>query len=69
MNTGLIVSNIQNFFNISTYFRKLNDIKASKLFQITQKMPLGGISHTHKHDLCSSNYLVSLTYLTLIKQI
>ncbi|XP_031635591.1 adenosine deaminase 2-A-like [Contarinia nasturtii] len=43
-------------------FEALNDIKQSKLFQIIQKMPKGGILHAHTKALCSTSYVVSLTY-------
>lgn len=43
-------------------FEVLDVIKQSKLFQIIQKMPKGGILHAHDTALCSANYLVSLTY-------
>lgn len=43
-------------------FEVLDVIKQSKLFQIIQKMPKGGILHAHDMALCSANYMVSLTY-------
>lgn len=43
-------------------FEVLDVIKQSKLFQIIQKMPKGGILHAHDMALCSANYVVSLTY-------
>ncbi|XP_055314975.1 adenosine deaminase 2-like [Sitodiplosis mosellana] len=43
-------------------FEVLDVIKQSKLFQIIQKMPKGGILHAHDTALCSANYVVSLTY-------
>lgn len=51
-------------FNPSRHiFEVLDVIKQSKLFQIVQKMPKGGILHAHDTGLCSANYVVSLTYL------
>lgn len=51
-------------FNPSRHiFEVLDVIKQSKLFQIIQKMPKGGILHAHDTGLCSANYVVSLTYL------
>lgn len=50
-------------FNPSRHiFEVLNVIEQSKLFQIIQKMPKGGVLHTHESAMCSSDYLVSLTY-------
>ncbi|XP_031617621.1 adenosine deaminase 2-like [Contarinia nasturtii] len=43
-------------------FEVLDAIKQSKLFQIIQKMPKGGILHAHDTALCSTSYVVSLTY-------
>lgn len=50
-------------FNPSRHiFEILNDIKKSKLFQLIQKMPKGGILHSHDTSLCSANFAVKLTY-------
>lgn len=50
-------------FNPSRHiFEVLDVIKQSKLFQIIQKMPKGGILHAHDTALCSANYIVTLTY-------
>lgn len=43
-------------------FEVLDQIKESKLFQIIQKMPKGGILHAHESALCTTDYIVSLTY-------
>lgn len=43
-------------------FQVLRKIKASRLFGILQQMPKGGILHAHDTALCSSEYLVKLTY-------
>lgn len=50
-------------FNPSRHiFEILNSIKQSKLFQIIQRMPKGGILHAHDTALCSTDFIVSLTY-------
>lgn len=52
-----------NLFNPSHHiFEILDKIKQSKLFQIIQKMPKGGILHAHDMALCSTDYVLSLTY-------
>lgn len=52
-----------HLFNPSRHiFEILDAIKQSKLFQIIQKMPKGGILHAHDTGLCSTSYVVSLTY-------
>lgn len=50
-------------FNPSRHiFEVLDAIKQSKLFQIIQQMPKGGILHAHDTALCSTDFVVSLTY-------
>lgn len=50
-------------FNPSRHiFEVLGAIKQSKLFQIIQRMPKGGILHAHDMALCSTDFVVSLTY-------
>lgn len=50
-------------FNPSRHiFETLAIIKQSKLFQIIQQMPKGGILHAHDMALCSADYTVTLTY-------
>lgn len=50
-------------FNPSRHiFEVLDAIKQSKLFQIIQRMPKGGILHAHDTALCSTDFVVSLTY-------
>lgn len=44
-------------------FEVLKDIRKSELFQIIQKMPKGGILHAHDTALCSTDYIITLTYL------
>lgn len=52
-----------NTFNPSRHiFETLATIKQSKLFQIIQRMPKGGILHAHDMALCSADYIVTLTY-------
>lgn len=50
-------------FNPSRHiFEVLDAIKQSKLFEIIQKMPKGGILHAHESAMCSADCIVSLTY-------
>lgn len=50
-------------FNPSRHiFEVLQNVKNSDLFKILQKMPKGGILHSHYAAMCSADYLVSLTY-------
>lgn len=50
-------------FNPSRHiFEVLGAIKQSKLFQIIQQMPKGAILHAHDTALCSTDFVVSLTY-------
>lgn len=50
-------------FNPSRHiFEVLDDIKRSKLFQIIQKIPKGGILHVHMKSMCSVDFVVYLTY-------
>ncbi|XP_055314977.1 adenosine deaminase 2-like [Sitodiplosis mosellana] len=52
-----------HLFNPSRHiFEVLDVVKESKLFQIIQKMPKGGVLHAHETALCSADYVVSLTY-------
>lgn len=44
-------------------FERLEEIKESKLFQIIRKMPKGGILHAHSKAICSTDFMVSLTYM------
>uniref|UniRef100_A0A7G3AB65 Adenosine deaminase n=1 Tax=Lutzomyia longipalpis TaxID=7200 RepID=A0A7G3AB65_LUTLO len=43
-------------------FDVLYRINSSELFHIIQKMPKGGILHAHDTALCSTDYVISLTY-------
>ncbi|XP_062128528.1 adenosine deaminase 2 [Drosophila sulfurigaster albostrigata] len=40
----------------------LNKIKETPLYSLLQKMPKGGLLHAHDTAICSSAYLVELTY-------
>lgn len=51
-----------NFAPSRHFFEVLDKINKSKLFKIIRKMPKGGILHAHDTALCSTDYLVSLTY-------
>lgn len=52
-----------HLFNPSQHiFAVFDAVKKSKLFQMIQKMPKGGILHAHEMALCSTDYVVSLTY-------
>lgn len=61
LNIGFV--DAKRFIPARHIFNSLNDIRQSKLFQIIQKMPKGGILHTHDMSMCSVDYVVSLTYL------
>lgn len=52
----------QNFSPSRHFFEAIDKINRSKLFKIIRKMPKGGILHAHDTALCSTDYLVSLTY-------
>lgn len=54
--------NPQNFAPARYFFEVLDKINKSKLFKIIRQMPKGGILHAHDTALCSTDYLVSLTY-------
>lgn len=43
-------------------FNVMDQMEASPLFQIIQKMPKGGVLHAHDTALCSADYIVNLTY-------
>lgn len=60
LNDGFL--NPQNFAPSRHFFEVLEIINKSKLFKIIRKMPKGGILHAHDTALCSTDYLVSLTY-------
>lgn len=56
------LKNPQNFAPSRYFFEVLDKINKSKLFKIIRNMPKGGILHAHDTALCSTDYLVSLTY-------
>ncbi|KAH8259368.1 hypothetical protein KR026_003103 [Drosophila bipectinata] len=43
-------------------FETLTAIRKSPIFQIIKKMPKGGVLHAHDTALCSTEFLISLTY-------
>lgn len=43
-------------------FEVLKDIRRSELFKILQRMPKGGILHAHDTALCSTDFVITLTY-------
>lgn len=56
------IKNPYKYYPSRHIFEVLDEIKQSKLFQIIQKMPKGGILHAHDFSVCSTDYIVSLTY-------
>lgn len=56
------IKNPHTYYPSRHIFEVLDDIKQSKLFQIIQKMPKGGILHAHDIAVCSADYILSLTY-------
>jgi len=43
-------------------FKTLTEIRKSPIFNLIKKMPKGGVLHAHDTALCSTEYLISLTY-------
>ncbi|XP_017137193.1 adenosine deaminase 2 [Drosophila miranda] len=43
-------------------FQTLNHIRKSPIFNILKKMPKGGVLHAHDTALCSTEFLIELTY-------
>lgn len=43
-------------------FQTLTAIRKSPIFQLIKRMPKGGVLHAHDTALCSTDYLISLTY-------
>ncbi|BFF99499.1 adenosine deaminase 2 [Drosophila madeirensis] len=43
-------------------FQTLKHIRKSPIFQLLKKMPKGGVLHAHDTALCSTEYLIELTY-------
>nr|QHO60732.1 salivary adenosine deaminase [Sergentomyia schwetzi] len=56
------LSDPASFIPWNHFFSVLDRINSSELFHIIQKMPKGGILHAHDTALCSTDYVVSLTY-------
>lgn len=56
------IKNPYTYYPSRHIFEVFNEISQSKLFQIIQKMPKGGILHAHDIALCSIDYILSLTY-------
>ncbi|XP_055842266.1 adenosine deaminase 2-like [Episyrphus balteatus] len=44
------------------FFTVLEKIRDSELFKLLEAMPKGGVLHAHDTALCSTNYIVNLTY-------
>lgn len=44
------------------FFESFENISSSKVFQIIEMMPKGGVLHAHDTALCSTDFLISLTY-------
>lgn len=44
------------------FFSVLEKIRKSELFKLLEAMPKGGVLHAHDTALCSTNFLVNLTY-------
>uniref|UniRef100_T1P9Q7 Adenosine deaminase n=1 Tax=Musca domestica TaxID=7370 RepID=T1P9Q7_MUSDO len=57
---GMIVPRL--FTPSQHFFKVLDDIRESPLFKIMSKMPKGGVLHAHDTALCSTDFLVKLTY-------
>ncbi|XP_017072143.1 adenosine deaminase 2-A-like isoform X2 [Drosophila eugracilis] len=43
-------------------FKTLTEIRKSQIFNLIKRMPKGGVLHAHDTALCSTEYLISLTY-------
>lgn len=56
------IENPYTYYPSRHIFEVMDKIKQSKLFQIIQKMPKGGILHAHDVAVCSTDYIVTLTY-------
>lgn len=44
------------------FFEAFDNITTSNLFKIIEMMPKGGVLHAHDTALCSTDFLISLTY-------
>lgn len=56
------IKNPYTYYPSRHIFEVFDEIKQSKLFQIIQKMPKGGVLHAHDIAVCSTDYILSLTY-------
>lgn len=57
---GMIVPHL--FTPSQHFFKVLDEIKESPLFQYISKMPKGSVLHAHDTALCSTDFIVKLTY-------
>lgn len=60
MSAGII--NPYGFSASRHIFEVLDRVNQSEVFQIIQKLPKGGILHTHDTSICTADYTVTLTY-------
>ncbi|XP_050335166.1 adenosine deaminase 2-A-like [Bactrocera neohumeralis] len=56
------LKNISHFQVAQHFFRSFEKIGNTTLFRYLKTMPKGGVLHAHDMALCSSQYLLSLTY-------
>nr|ALL27025.1 adenosine deaminase [Phlebotomus perniciosus] len=56
------LENPAGFIPWNHMFDVLNRINSSEIFDILRRMPKGGILHAHDTALCSTDYVISLTY-------
>ncbi|XP_055700997.1 adenosine deaminase AGSA [Phlebotomus papatasi] len=56
------LENPSQFIPWNHFFDVLERINSSEIFHIIQRMPKGGILHAHDTAICSTDYVVSLTY-------
>ncbi|XP_036336591.1 adenosine deaminase 2-like [Rhagoletis pomonella] len=56
------LTNLSQFQAAQHFFRSNEKINKTPLFQLLRGMPKGGVLHAHDMALCSSEYLLRLTY-------
>ncbi|XP_053957283.1 adenosine deaminase 2-like [Anastrepha ludens] len=56
------MKNLSHFQVAQHFFHSYEKISKTPLFRLLQAMPKGGVLHAHDMALCSSDYLLSLTY-------
>nr|ABI20188.1 adenosine deaminase-like [Phlebotomus duboscqi] len=56
------LKNPSQFIPSNHFFSVLNRINSSDIFKIIRRMPKGAILHAHDTALCSTDYVVSITY-------